>query len=346
MVQALLEILARCPSAEISKLREDTTIMHTEPCCPGAFPKLRLLSTNYEVLTCLGQSLCRSLISNPPHEFLWMKRVPEDRINLLVRIMSVRSFSRALQSISSDALFKQYESDILAARGCVAHGLLFHCLMARHRVGYGVVGSSRKLAVPFSASDTPKVRADFSHPDVAIIYTCLSYFYDGLSKMQFKEVLACLQNMGPTAQQNVYDSWIDDIRKDAGAFKHDVSSFDNILKVDIENKLQLDLMHSTMGFSMKVISFWLDNFVFPTETHVFPARRVSSAWNLVDSGTSIGFSGTDDNRFLLPLNITQMQATDRQLQATNGEMIDRILSCTRHIEVLDDSNAALWQVVL
>jgi hypothetical protein len=38
------------------------------------------------------------------------------------------------------------------------------------------------MAVPFQAKDVPAERAEFGHPDVAIILTILSYYYSGLSK--------------------------------------------------------------------------------------------------------------------------------------------------------------------
>ncbi|KAG7289874.1 hypothetical protein NEMBOFW57_006251 [Staphylotrichum longicolle] len=37
------------------------------------------------------------------------------------------------------------------------------------------------LAVPYRAKDSPAPRSEFSHPDVVIVLTCLSYYYQGLS---------------------------------------------------------------------------------------------------------------------------------------------------------------------
>jgi hypothetical protein len=200
--------------------------------------------------------------------------------------------------------------------------------------------------VPYAASDTPKERAEYSHPDMAIMYSCLSYYHEGLTKTQFKDALVCLMSLGPSARDAIFDEWLASIRNDAEP--NELGQFDHILKVDVDNRCQLELMHQILCRSMEVVSFWMNNFVFLYSTHQFPARRVTNAWNLVDSGQAVGFSGTDDTRFLLPLDIKQVPQSDAVLQSTNGAMIDRILMCTRIITVLDDGDdqCPLWQVVL
>ena len=40
------------------------------------------------------------------------------------------------------------------------------------------------LAVSYRVKDNPAMRAKFSHPDAAIVLTCLSYYYGGLSDYQ------------------------------------------------------------------------------------------------------------------------------------------------------------------
>jgi hypothetical protein len=273
--------------------------------------------------------------------------IPTDKIDLLVWIISDPKCEEVGASIKSFPLFLKFQNDILAARGCIAYGLLFHCLAMRYRVNYGLRGDSKLMAVPFSASDTPKLRAEFSHPDSAIVYSCLSYLHEGLSKDQLKEALVHLQSTGPESQRVIYEGWICSVKNDVD--EQELEEVDNILKVDISNTVQLDIMHKNLRYCMEVIFYWLNNFVFPRETFQFPARRASSAWNLVDSGSAIGFSGTDDNRFLLPLCVSQRRLEDNELLATNGAMIDRILSCTREkIELLTDRDGSvpLWETVL
>ena len=51
------------------------------------------------------------------------------------------------------------------------------------------------MAVPFRGKDTPMERADFGHPDVAIVLTHLSYYYSGLEGKQVKESLELLKRL-------------------------------------------------------------------------------------------------------------------------------------------------------
>jgi len=64
------------------------------------------------------------------------------------------------------------------------------------------------LAVPYSAKDSPKAQAEFSHPDATITLTCLSYYYGGLSNEQ---VMASLEKLLQSDQaQEEYDNWVND----------------------------------------------------------------------------------------------------------------------------------------
>lgn len=69
---------------------------------------------------------------------------------------------------------------MLLLRGVLAHGVLLSALMSkRWRVNYGVDKARRPeqlLAIPFRAKDSPAPRAEFSHPDIIILLTCLVRF--------------------------------------------------------------------------------------------------------------------------------------------------------------------------
>lgn len=80
------------------------------------------------------------------------------------------------------------------------HQLMPYILSKVHRVSYGLLtgrsleltggGQSRKLlAVPFVGKDTPSTSSEFSHPDVAIGFTILSYRLHGLRE---RDVLTLL----------------------------------------------------------------------------------------------------------------------------------------------------------
>lgn len=95
--------------------------------------------------------------------------------------------------------------DLLLWRGLLGLGLILFSLRdKRFRVDYGLDPSRTLLAVPYRAKDVPSVKADFGHPDVAIILTCLSYYYGGLTEAQLDlcfELLFKLDN--PTQEYEV-----------------------------------------------------------------------------------------------------------------------------------------------
>ena len=72
---------------------------------------------------------------------------------------------------------------LLALRGLLGFGMLEHCLTKRHRADYGFAPElgRKRIAVPFRAADTPALRAEFAHPDVALVLTTLAGLHSRLS---------------------------------------------------------------------------------------------------------------------------------------------------------------------
>ncbi|EFJ48407.1 hypothetical protein VOLCADRAFT_91060 [Volvox carteri f. nagariensis] len=253
---------------------------------------------------------------------------------------------------------------VLALRGLLAGGLMQHCLQKRHRVEYGVnrrPGSRKRMAVPYRAAHTPSERSEFAQPDVALLLTNLSYYYDGLSRHELREALVTLLGMGLNVQRDFYEGWLRLGRGEIPAATHatlshahaeDLAKFDCVAKVDVTNEPQLDLMYGYLRYNTGLIDFWLNHCVFPSESRQFPQRLAASAWNLADTyckdGISsggpcsdgsgqqrvdarvavVGFSGTNDNHRLLPLQVHQARPENPSLRATNGKMLDVILSNT------------------
>ena len=73
------------------------------------------------------------------------------------------------------------------------------------------------LAVPYRAKDNPATRAKFSHPDAAIVLTCLSYYYGGLSD---KQLYIAFEKLVLSDQaQEEYKRWVQDAPKLPSAFR-------------------------------------------------------------------------------------------------------------------------------
>ena len=74
-------------------------------------------------------------------------------------------------------------TQILVFRGFLAFGILEHCLSMRNGVDFGVPGEQhpKRLGVPYDAGDVPSKRSQFSHPDVSILVSLISYFMKGIT---------------------------------------------------------------------------------------------------------------------------------------------------------------------
>lgn len=73
------------------------------------------------------------------------------------------------------------QSIILILNGLLSFDVLKLMLQKRWRVNYGInTKGPRKMAVPFRAKDVAAELTEFGHPDVAIGFTHLSYYYSGL----------------------------------------------------------------------------------------------------------------------------------------------------------------------
>lgn len=70
---------------------------------------------------------------------------------------------------------------VLILVGLLRFEVLKLILTKRWRVNYGVdERSTRKMAVPFKAKDVAVEMTEFGHPDVAICFTQLCYYYSGI----------------------------------------------------------------------------------------------------------------------------------------------------------------------
>ncbi|KAG6830941.1 hypothetical protein H0H92_013869 [Tricholoma furcatifolium] len=215
-------------------------------------------------------------------------------------------------------------SNLLIYRGLLGRGLLRFVLQEkRWRVEYGLDTSRTLLAVPYRAKDLPSPRADFGHPDVALLLTCLSYYYGGLSENQLDECFELLFKLDDPAME--YNQWV---------FHRDEipTSFRDIKNINLDDGQQRDTILGPLFRKNKTtIDFYLSNVVFPRYAKQFPTRLSTSSWDLaaVKDQVTTGFSGTNDNRYLLPTSIEQSEASiDHDAfgqRATNAKVLDILL---------------------
>jgi len=78
--------------------------------------------------------------------------------------------------------------------------------------------------------------------------------------------------------------------------------------VNTEDETQVDeLLVPLFSRNKGAVDFYLSQVVFPRAAREFPSKLPTSAWDLVEDKKNLttGFSGTNDNRYLLPTSITQ-----------------------------------------
>lgn len=201
--------------------------------------------------------------------------------------------------LGNDATFQM----VLILRGLLLHGLLIYALRDRRwRVDYGLDLSRSMLAVPFRAKDVPSLRAEFGHPDIAILLTCLSYYYGGLTHDQ---VDTCVKHLlSQSSPQLHYDIWIKDIPRDRLS-----SDLFDPAGINSDDPEQCSRVYALFQFNRNVINFYLNNIVFPRCAKQFENKLPCSAWDLAEKKNNIttGFSGTNDNRYLLPTSTRQAE---------------------------------------
>ena len=316
----------------------------------GAFDQIRLIAGREleECRSSLIRNLARSVLEAPPDSMRWLSKLdskgPKDAI--------LRFITDPAESMNAvDAVLERNEEgldvrheQVLALRACLAVGILEHCLTRRHRVDFGIrptkgkgeeegspsrsenptgisAAQGRRIAVPFRASDTPAERAEYAQPDTTILFTYIAYYDNGLSTEHLKEAIDALLLLGPMAQAAEYNGWFD--RSKSLMTMEEQEQLDSVNKIDPSSARMSNLMHKFFRYNTKTIHFWLSNVVLPLETMVFPRRLVANAWNLADNARKnvLGFSGTNDNKLLLPLQLNQSTPAVPQLEATDGKML-------------------------
>ncbi|RAK87649.1 hypothetical protein BO79DRAFT_246177 [Aspergillus costaricaensis CBS 115574] len=211
-------------------------------------------------------------------------------------------------------------------RGLFVHQILLLCLKKRWNVQYGLHPGRDPMAVPFQAKGVPSDYAEWGHPDVAILFTCLAFYHEGLSQEQCRRCLqAVLKSDDPATE---YDrlTQTSDLPE---ALRHW-----NLINVDDQGQVS-EFWH-IMRFSMVMINYFLKQFVFPVHAKQFAVKLQTSGWDVPfnstvsargakrnGAGLTTGFSGTNDNRRLLPLTIEQHDLPE--LLHTNAEVLTYLL---------------------
>lgn len=215
---------------------------------------------------------------------------------------------------------------LLLVRGLLLNRVLLLCLKKRWNVQYGLHPNRDPIAVPFEAKSIPSEQAEFGHPDVAILFTCLAFYYSGLNFTQFCEGLRhVLSSNDPPTE---YDRWTSGSDTLPEALHHW-----NVINIDDQG--QLEELWKHLRFNRSVLDHYMNNFVFPIHAKQFGIKLQASGWDLplfsksqlevngISCARTTGFSGTNDNKMMLPLTVRQDDLPS--LLQTNAEVLTYLL---------------------
>ncbi|KAJ3085954.1 hypothetical protein HK102_013653 [Quaeritorhiza haematococci] len=314
VVEAVLDLVRRHGRS----LCEKGVQVEYEPAAEGphVFPHLRLLSPDgYQVLSRLiVEDIMSGRTSLDLLEFRQQDR--ESLFQFLVEPSIEQSLVDRMGSLFTSGT--PSKSIILALRGIIAQGVLLLALGKRWRVNYGVSPTGHRLmAVPFRAKDVAAESTEFGHPDVAIILTYLSYYYSGLSDDQLEQCFDLLEKH--SEKESVYKSWIARVP----SVPDSVKELNGVNLSDSDQRQ--NALFPMLRRNTAVINFWLTKVVFVKECKQFEFKISTNPWDLCSEArhSTTGFSGTNDMRLLLPLNIKQDDLPE--LEGTNGKVLRNIL---------------------
>jgi hypothetical protein len=233
---------------------------------------------------------------------------------------------------------------IYLLRGLLVHRILLLALKKRWNVQYGLHPNRDPISVPFHAKGVPSEQAEWGHPDVAILFTCLAFFYEGIIVTQLRQSLEhLLKSDDPSSE---YDRWANG----SGNFP---DSLRELNAINLDDDAQLKEIWQNVRYNVVVINYFLNNFVFPKHAKQFKMKLQASGWDIPllsmgnvsvtkphatkDAGKysqalTTGFSGTNDNRTMLPLTIKQEDLPG--LSHTNAEVLTYLLQRRNRLYVL------------
>ena len=166
---------------------------------------------------------------------------------------------------------------LLLLRGLFAYNILLFALAERRwRVDYGLSPTRTLLAVPYRAKDVPAPTAEFGHPDIAIVLTCLSYYYGGLTEEQLRASFETLQEQDDPSLE--YSNWLQDY--DPASVPECIQDLSNVNTKSSEqwDKYLFPLFARNQG----AVDFYLSRVVFPREAKEFPQKLAASSWDLAE----------------------------------------------------------------
>lgn len=285
----------------------------------GCFPRFRILSPDAGAL--LKKRLAEYICDNGLGP-LQVCRQPE-AIRKAVRkyITKVELTTAEVDAVEKSQFWTDTTSPLLLLiRGIIACGVLeFVLTQKRWRVNYGLAYRTppTQLAVPYRAKDSPSLRSEFSHPDVVIALTSLSYYYGGLTD---DDLFIAMERLVDSDQPDKeYEDWVRDSNRLSEQFKQ-------LQGINLKDRPQCkSKVFPPLRYAKSAIDFFLAQIVFPKQMKEFPHKLSASGWDIGKrKGRPLtGFSGTNDSRWVLPTDVHHLDHPEQK--HTNALVLEYML---------------------
>ncbi|KAK2031664.1 hypothetical protein LX32DRAFT_584407 [Colletotrichum zoysiae] len=300
--------------------RSDPTSIEISTRHDGCFPRTRILRENAKRKLF---ELAAHHLSEVGTKGLPMASQPSGLQHAVCTYILKPDLSRSeIDAVEGSELWTAtIKSTLLLLRGLIACQILsFVFCQKRWRVDYGPDHSRiprTRLAVPYRAKDNPSARSEFSHPEVIIILTSLSYYYGGLDD---SEILLSFEHLRRSDQADMeYRVWVQDSNSLPVAFQQ-------LSGINLEDRMQcVDRIFPCFRYAKATVDYFLQHVVFTKEIKEFPHKLSASGWDIGarKGNPTTGFSGTMDSRAFLPLSVKHLDLPDQK--PTNALVLEYLL---------------------
>ncbi|KAI1763802.1 hypothetical protein GGR53DRAFT_466937 [Hypoxylon sp. FL1150] len=297
----------------------------------GGFPRVRILKTDAGEL--LVRKVARHICARGFEGFP-IARQQEHVREAVFKYITENDLSREeIDNVERGVFWTEsIKPLLLLLRGILAGGVLAFTLgQKRWRVNFGLANARTpptRLAVPYRAKDNPTPRSEFSHPDVVIGLTSLTYYYGGLEDEDLFIALGHL--MDSDQAETEYYEWTKDAPNMPAAFCQ-------LEGINLKDRPQcIDHIFPHLKYGKSVIDYFLGHIVFPKEVKEFPYKLSASGWDIgkAKAHCTTGFSGTNDSRKLLPLDVEHLDLPSQK--HTNALVLEYLLQPENSVILLPD----------
>lgn len=305
----------------------------------GGFPRIKFLneSVGPALIAEVAQRICDRGLEGFSNVSRQTARVRKSILKYIVNPILSPSDISDIESPEARVFTQPMRQALLLLRGLLAGGtLLFSLEQKRWRVNYGLDPNRNPptgLAVPYRAKDSPALRSEFSHPDVVIILSCLSYYYGGLRD---DELFIAFGHLFTSDQgDSEYSNWISSVPE-----KELPQAYRHLSGVNIKDRIRcIEDIFPPLRYIKSVIDYYLSKILFPREIREFSQKLSASGWDIAKAKRypTTGFSGTIDSKHLLPLSIDHLDLESQQ--HTNALVLNYLLRSENSVEEIHPETA-------